>query len=341
MISRIFFYLFLFVLLAHSSFSQDVHFSQFYMQPLSLNPASTGDHVGDMRFGIIQRRQWRQLGMPIVTNGLSVEKKVRIYPNFLGIGLQVINDKISDINLVTNKVHLSVNYMLKRKSSTVHFGIQGGYVNRNVDYSGATFPSQYNINTGNFDTNLSNGELVLDERRGYVDFNAGLLWIKSLGRKFQYRLGAGVFHINTPNEAFSDLTSELPVRYNFHFTAVWEIDQFWSLMPKTQVLHTAGASNHVSVLQVRKMLNPVSALYAGPGLRGYISQNDALIMTVGFELGNLEFGFSYDWNMSTLSENAGGKTTLEFAAILRTPPKRYSRPIPSKKKLECPVDQRW
>ena len=339
MVNRIFFSLFLLVFLNLRSVSQDIHFSQFYMQPLSLSPALAGDYVGDMRFASIQRRQWRQLGAPVVTNGVSVEKKMRVYPNFMGIGLQLINDEISAVNLVTNKVHLSVSYMLGGESSAVHFGLSAGYVNRNVDFSGLTFPSQYNSNTGNFDATMANGESSFDTG-GYMDFNAGILWVKSIGRKFRQRLGASFFHLNTPNEAFTDINSELPIRYNLHYTSVMELDQAWAFMPKIQLLYTAGAINYVTVLQVRKHLNQASTFYLGPGFRGYVSQNDAVIMTVGFELGYLELGFGYDWNVSTLSQNANGKTTVEFAAILRTPPKRYKTHIPSKKKLPCRVKPR-
>jgi hypothetical protein len=38
--------------------AQDVHFSQFHMMPMHINPAMTGFHDGVVRVGAIYRNQW-------------------------------------------------------------------------------------------------------------------------------------------------------------------------------------------------------------------------------------------------------------------------------------------
>ncbi|HQQ95111.1 MAG TPA: type IX secretion system membrane protein PorP/SprF, partial [Bacteroidia bacterium] len=41
--------------------AQDVHFSQYYFSPLSLNPANTGNYDGNYRFFGNYRSQWREI----------------------------------------------------------------------------------------------------------------------------------------------------------------------------------------------------------------------------------------------------------------------------------------
>ena len=331
----------LFLVVAVKLMSQDIHFSQFYAQPLSLNPALTGDFVGDMRLSTIQRRQWRQLGLPLVTNGVSFEKKVRVYPDFICFGLQFINDKISAANLATNKVHLSIAYLKKSGRNTWHFGTQIGYVSRTINYSGQSFPSQYDSNSGNFDSSLSSGENDLNTGKGYLDFNLGVMWVKNFSKNYQFKLGGSMSHINAPNDGFSGQESKLPIRYSIHHTSYYIVNPNWALIPEIQLMQMGGATNFVSVLKIRKVINKVSAMYVGPGIRGVVAQNDAAIAVMGFELGNMEFGFSYDLNISTLSKQTTGKSTIEFSAVLRTPAKRYKTHIPSKKKLLCPIQPKW
>ena len=54
-------YLLTFALLFFISLNaQDIHFSQFYASPLTLNPAMTGFVNGDCRAGVIYRNQWKR-----------------------------------------------------------------------------------------------------------------------------------------------------------------------------------------------------------------------------------------------------------------------------------------
>ena len=316
--------------------AQHIHFSQYYLQPLMINPALSGDYDGDMRLSTIQRRQWRQLGAPIVTNGFSAEKKIRIYPDFLTIGLQFVNDKISVYNLNTNMIFLSSSYMKKLGRHTVRLAVQGGFVKRDIDFSGLAFPSQYNSSTGYFDTQQFNGESNLYDNHSYIDFNVGVLWKKKFSRNYTSKTGISFSHLNKPNDLYSEVSSALPIRYVLHHTSEFTLNPGWYFLPKIQLMRTDGATNFLTLLHMKKDIQPEVSFYFGPGLRGYAAQNDAIIFTMGFELGYLDLGFAYDFNISGLSKASNRKSTIEFGAVLRTPPKKY-KPIIHKKKLPCAV----
>ena len=47
-----------------STAAQDIHFSQYYSAPLTINPALTGGFAGDYRAGVNYRTQWGSVTVP-------------------------------------------------------------------------------------------------------------------------------------------------------------------------------------------------------------------------------------------------------------------------------------
>ena len=56
--------------------AQDIHFSQFYASPLTLNPALSGFHDGTFRVAGIYRNQWRSVTTPFQTYGASFDMRL-------------------------------------------------------------------------------------------------------------------------------------------------------------------------------------------------------------------------------------------------------------------------
>ncbi len=83
------------------AFAQDIHFTQFDMTPLVINPAFTGMFDGQVRAGAIYRNQWASVTVPYVTYGASVDLPLPIERNgdYLAGGLQFYKDQAGDANL--------------------------------------------------------------------------------------------------------------------------------------------------------------------------------------------------------------------------------------------------
>ena len=89
---------------------QDMHFSQFYMAPLSQNPALAGANY-DMQAIINYKDQWRNANAPFRTFAVSYD--MRTMPKesrggFLAAGINLVNDRagsstmgytVADLNL--------------------------------------------------------------------------------------------------------------------------------------------------------------------------------------------------------------------------------------------------
>src|SRR5687768_3272675 len=107
--------------------AQDIHFSQYYLSPLSLNPANTGNYKGDYRFFGNYRSQWRDLNNAF--NTYSAGGDFNIYPKNINMsgGLIFISDKSSG-NLIVNKIMPSAAGHVKYAGFKLHAGIQPGIV---------------------------------------------------------------------------------------------------------------------------------------------------------------------------------------------------------------------
>ena len=130
------------VLSSPIAYAQDIHFTQFDMTPLVINPAFTGMFDGRVRAGAIYRNQWASVTVPYVTYGAYVDMPLIIERNgsYLASGLQLYKDQAGDGNLsnFTGLVSLAYHlYMGKGEhgGSDLAFGLQGGYAQKSIDLS--------------------------------------------------------------------------------------------------------------------------------------------------------------------------------------------------------------
>src|SRR5580698_214228 len=122
-------------------FAQDIHFTQFDMQPLIINPAFRGMFDGQVRAGAIYRNQWASVTVPYVTYGASVDLPLLIERNgdYLAAGLQLYKDQAGDANLSNFTGMVSVAYHKffggEFNGSDLAVGLQGGYAQKSIDLS--------------------------------------------------------------------------------------------------------------------------------------------------------------------------------------------------------------
>ena len=97
-------FLFLALIFTQSLLSQDIHFTQFFTNPLILNPAQTGNFNGSYRVGFNFKGQWPFAisSGPVYnyhTEAPSVdfsfgERKIK--SGWMGIGVNFLNDEAGD-----------------------------------------------------------------------------------------------------------------------------------------------------------------------------------------------------------------------------------------------------
>src|SRR3954468_5085394 len=94
--------------------AQDPNFSQFFVSPLTLNPALTGKFDGVYRVAGNFRNQWPTINNAFVTKTASIDfgiLKKRIPDNDqFGVGIMGFTDRAGDGVLTSNYLGLSIAY---------------------------------------------------------------------------------------------------------------------------------------------------------------------------------------------------------------------------------------
>lgn len=314
--------IFIFLSISITSIAQDIHLSQFYASDHLLSPAKVGDFEGDYRVIGNYRNQWRQISDPISTYILSFDKAFHYYSHEIDGGIMVARDEFSGFNMVTTKILLSAGYGYNYQGHTFRVGIQPGMVFRKTDLSTQTFPVQWDYGDGSFNQNISNQESSLSESQYHFDLNIGVQWNKKFG-KLEPKVGFAINHINRPKDTYFDSYVErLRSRKVFHAEVDYRLSKKITLQPKWLWMWTTNANDMVLGTNVRYHLpnKTITSVFAGVYYRHGVKRIlDAAIPVVGCKIKRIDLGFSYDVNVSSLSEDVKRRSTFEVSLIYTAP----------------------
>jgi type IX secretion system PorP/SprF family membrane protein len=328
--------LFLICFLGLTGWAQDVHFTQFYLSPLTTNPALTGNTEGDWRLSANHRNQWSSIGRPFRTTSLGFEHNFYPFNEKFSGGILYLHDGSGDVNLTYDKIMLSGAYHKRFGQHVFKFGVQPGMVFKRIDLNGVSLPDQYDRNTGGFNSDLPTGERKINESINYFDFNAGVAYSLRL-EKLILKGGYAMFHINQPAESFYNTKNVLPTRHLFHGGAEFKFNDIWVLYPHTMYMNHQKASELLLGLNLMMQLEDNKAkatgIYAGLMVRNGINRNtDAAVAILGMKFKKLEVGVNYDFNVSELRSATKAQGAYEFSII-------YTGASSTLKKTAVPCDR--
>ncbi len=311
-------------LMTGTALSQDIHFTQFYASPLSLNPAQTGffNTSYDFRVTANYRSQWASIGNPYLTYSAGGEGQFNLKnDDWIGAGLYVLKDKAGAGDLSATKINLSGSYhkvLDKEQNNILSFGLQSGYIIRTLDFDKLVFGNQLDDDGPN---GQPNGEPVTGSSMSYFDINTGISIFSRLDDWLALNGGITIYHINSPKETFLGGDNRIKQRPLFHAGAIWSINDLFDLTPNLFYSSLEGAKEfHISIIGNYK-LQSSSKLKSGMqpilfgGIQFRANNFDALAPVVGIEIKDIRVGISYDVNVSDLSPATNGKGGLEISLI--------------------------
>jgi len=285
--------------------AQDPEFTQFYANPLYLNPAFAGTNRCP-RLVMNHRIQWPSLSGTFVTTSASYDQHVETLQG--GLGIMVMHDRAAQgtLNTTTLSGIYSYQQAISRKFS-IKAGLQATYLQKALDWSKLTFGDMIDPRKGFiYETN----DVPRDEAVRAVDFSAGVL-----GFSDKVYGGFAVHHLNEPNESLTLGTSRLPMKYTAHFGAIIPIekknkDGDAKLSPNV-LYRRQGEFQQLNLgLYVNK-----GPLVAGVWFRGLLfgeKYRDSFIGTIGIQTDVFRFGYSYDITISELTPSTGGSHEVSF-----------------------------
>ena len=287
------------------SHAQDPIFTQFYANPLYLNPALAGTNLCP-RFQMNHRNQWPSLSGNFVTNSFSYDQYFEAING--GFGLIAMHDMqgqgtIQEVNLAAiYSYHLRVN-----RKFTLLFAGQAMYGQKFLDWDKLTFGDMIDPRRGFI---YQTGDVRRGGSKGYFDVSAG---IGGFTKNFYF--GAAVHHLNRPNVSmiFGE-DSNLPMRFTGH--AGFDIP----LGKKSRYSNPVTLSPNIVYRYQQGFMEMNIGTYVKYEMFTFgtwFRNRDAFILTMGLATNSFKVGYSYDVTVSRLTNQSGGSHEVSMGFFLK------------------------
>ena len=335
---KILFLLFSSLIGIEEAFGQDLHFSQFFNNPLLTNPANTGFIPdADYRLGASYRNQYSNImSVPYKTMSIFGDAQVfrdRIETGWMGLGGVIERDVAGTGSLTSTQIYGSVAYhQMLGLSSLLTAGFNVGWVNKRIDQSKLTFPDQFDGRF--FDATLPTSVQLLNNSVSYFDMQAGLNYAYFPTEDIYINAGYSIQHVNQPKETFfaDDNTSKLAMRHIGFLNGIFKMSDVVIVNPAAYYTRMASSSEFVIGMNAAYNLSGDGSKQITGGL--YYRYGDAVIPMVGLQVGNVRFTFSYDVTTSSLKNFNHSFGADEFNILNKG---FYSQFNGNRKETLCPV----
>jgi len=287
----------------------DPHFSQYYIQPMTMNPAFTGAFDGDYRLSGIWRSQY---GNTLNTRGISAEKTTNKSAN---LGFNLINQVSSDGAYSFTNGYLSYAFTgVRFGRNEDHFlvmAMQVGFISRKFDINKMQFGSQWVSGVG-FDPSGNSNETFLKPQVTSFDAGAGIAYYDATpNQTTSFFGGISAFHITRPvNPFLSDQTqSRLDIRYSVQAGVRITASDQLTIVPTAIYMKQGDAQERMGGVYFQVYASETTDVMFGT----YYRINDALTPFAGFYYKGLTFGLSYDVDASAKSAAGSKGNSLEVS----------------------------
>ncbi|WP_165851388.1 PorP/SprF family type IX secretion system membrane protein [Brumimicrobium aurantiacum] len=303
----------------NKTYAQDPQFSQFYANPIYLNPAFAGSH-GCPRFAVNYRNQWPALSGSYVTYSASYDQYIKGMNG--GIGVIMTHDQQGKGTINHTTLSLIYNYHLKvNRKFTMMFAGKATWNQKSLDWDRLTFGDMIDPRRGFI---YATGDVPRGGSRGFFDVSAGMV-----GFTEQFFFGVSAHHLNMPDESMIIGQSRMPIRFTGHAGAKIPLgssskyNNNVSIMPNMIFQYQQGFMETLLGTYVQ-----YGALTAGAWFRS----RDAFILSAGVNTGKFKVGYSYDVTVSALNNGvSGGSHEISLGLDLSCKVKK-----PSFRTISCP-----
>lgn len=308
--------------------AQDVIFSQFYANPLYMNPAFAGSKVCP-RINMNFRNQWPALVSAFTTVSASYDQYIDAMHG--GIGAIILTDRQGDHGALSTSM-ASVMYAFRAqlgKNTFFNAGLQAGVVNTSLDWDNLRFPDMIDKVTGF--TGMTSAQMPDHTNVWYLDFNAGALFYGPA-----WYAGFSAAHLTQPSNGFYGVT-QLPIKMTANVGGLINISEEKRrtsslglgtpvISPNLVYQYQAGFHYFNYGIYLDWMPFLVGCWY-----RQGLENSDAFIFMVGVQQDYFKIGYSYDVTVSKLANNTSGAHEISLGVILPCPEVKHKV-----KAIRCP-----
>jgi type IX secretion system PorP/SprF family membrane protein len=244
------------------------------------------------------------------------------------IGEFVINNKSINGTINSLNVMLSGSYKIIHNAANKHerhnmsVGLQVGFMQKSFNSGDFVYDSQYaaTSNVG-FDTNLPTGENFIKQNSSNFDINMGMYYhFIDKNKKYSPYGGFSIYHLSQPNQSFSNIYSQTPMRFTLHGGCLYTINDEFSILPQFLYMNQAHANElNIGIIAYDKIRCTNYQPMMGVSYR----KGNAVIIHLGLKYKTYNVRVSYDINTNYLKQY--GNRGLELSIIF-TPKKIIKDP---------------
>ena len=314
------------LMMTGAALAQDVHFSQYFTSPLTLNPAMTGLVPDDFRIAANIRNQWSSVSAtPYVTGTISYDMAILKGKlpegDAMGVGGVFLYDKSGSGGLQNTTAGLSLAYHKafgRDQLQHLSLGVQGYLVQKHIDFQKLTFEDQFDASTGG--TPYPTKEAFTNADLTYSDFNSGIMYSGQIAEHATAYAGISYYHMTQPVETFlNDNTHQIHSRYTGYLGGSFDMNENTVLYASALYQSQASATEVLVGAAVGFILNPGhdadyqrnTVFYLGSWYR----YGDALAPYVAIEWSKMRIGVSYDVNVSSFTPATSGLGAYEISLL--------------------------
>jgi type IX secretion system PorP/SprF family membrane protein len=297
------------LLVSSTTFGQDPTFTQFYANPLYLNPALAGSY-GCSRFASNYRNEWPNLSGNYITYSASWDNYFKNISG--GVGILATHDQQGQGTIRTSM--LGVIYSWHKNFTRkwrIQVGARAAWYQKSLDWDKLTFGDMIDPRRGFI---YSTGDVPRGGSRGFFDASGGaVIYNKS------FFAGAAMHHANKPNESMIVGESKLPIRTTVHMGAEIVLGGKSKYSNKTSIMPNViyQYQNGFQELNIGTYFK-----YSVFTLGVWYRNRDAFIITAGVNSGRFKLGYSYDVTVSKLNNVvSGGSHEISLGINLLCKPK--------------------
>ncbi|MBK9213641.1 MAG: PorP/SprF family type IX secretion system membrane protein [Saprospiraceae bacterium] len=285
-------------------FGQDLVYTQFYNNPMMLNPAMTGLKKAG-RLAINYRNQWPGLNKAYSSYSIGYDRFFDDYQS--GVGIYLFGDNAGNGIWKTYQAKLNYAYALDLgDKKSLSMGFDFGIINSSIDAQKLILGEQIDPESGYYP-----GFATTDiPENGYsltkFDASVGLLFYSE-----KIYGGLSFHHATFPNLKFfkreDNLDNTLPLKINLHVGTNFELIESsrdsWGMSISPVLL----LSKQGDFYQLQgQALFTYGQLLMGLGARLTPKNTDAALLTIGGVFDYFKISYSYDLTLSGLSSRSQG-----------------------------------
>ncbi|MCF8369511.1 MAG: PorP/SprF family type IX secretion system membrane protein [Bacteroidales bacterium] len=300
--------------------AQDAGFTQFYANPLYLNPALAGSGECN-RFIVNYRNQWPSVLKGFTTYGASADFRIDKLSG--GIGIMAYADNAGGM-LNTYRISGIYSYHLKLNNNTnLNAGFEVDLHRQQLNWDDLLFSDMIDYSTGLVFSSSTSQPKIDNASATVADFSSGLVMdIKQI-----FFVGIAAHHMTQPAIDFYTNSSDnlLYIKYTAHAGARIKLKDSYFETEKGKLYLSPNIlfQQQKNARQLNSGFNiDYYPFTIGTWYRYNVNNSDAFVILFGLKQKRFKFGYSYDTSLSALKGVSGGAHEVSIELLIMCSGKR-------------------